>query len=79
MKKIAKTLILATVFMFSTALTACGGNNSEDGPSGGDDLTVTFRLNYKKNSAEDVFKEVTVKKGECVDEPEEVPTSVLVS
>ena len=72
MKKIAKTLILATVFMFSTALASCG-SNGEEGGNGGDGLTVTFRLNYKKNSAEDVFKEVKVKKGECVDEPEEVP------
>ena len=71
MKKIAKTLLLAGLFSLTLGLASCGGNG-EGGKTGGD-LTVTFRLNYKKNSAEDVFKEVTVKKGECVEEPEEEP------
>ena len=77
MKKIAKTFIIATAFIFTTALTACsgggGGGSGSAGPSG-DDPVVTFRLNYKKNAQEDVWKEVTVKKGECVDEPEDEPT-----
>ena len=68
MKKIAKTFLFTTLLMFTTGLAACNGG----GDKGGDPV-VTFRLNYKKNSAEDVFKEVTVKKGECVDEPEEAP------
>ena len=71
MKKIAKTLFLAGLLSLTLGLASCGGNGGEGGKGG--DLTVTFRLNYKKNSAEDVFKEVTVKKGECVDEPEEEP------
>lgn len=75
MKKIAKTLIVATSFLFTAALAGCtqGGGNSGGGGGSGDDPVVTFRLNYKKNASEDVFKEVTVKKGECVDEPEEDP------
>ena len=68
--KIAKTLFLTGLLLFTTGLASCGGNG---GNTGGDPV-VTFRLNYKKNSAEDVFKEVTVKKGECVEEPEEEPT-----
>lgn len=74
MKKIAKTLFLAGLLSLTLGLASCnGGGEGEGGGKGGDDLTVTFRLNYKKNSAEDVFKEVSVKKGECVDEPEEEP------
>ena len=69
MKKIAKTFLFTTLLMFTTGLAACNGGG---GNKGGDPV-VTFRLNYKKNSAEDVFKEVTVKKGECVEEPEEDP------
>ena len=73
MKKIAKTLLLAGLLSLTLGLASCGNNpGGEEGPSG-DGCTVTFRLNYKKNSAEDVFKEVTVKKGECVEEPEEEP------
>ena len=70
MKKIAKTFLFTTLMMFTVGLTACNGGGG--GNKGGDPV-VTFRLNYKKNSAEDVYKEVTVKKGECVDEPEEDP------
>ena len=76
MKKILKTLFVTTAFIFASALTACnnGGEKSsvEDGGSG-DKLVVTFRLNYKKNSKDDVFKEVEVEKDQCVDEPEEDP------
>ena len=72
MKKIAKTLLFAGLLSLTLGLASCGGGNGEEGGKNGD-LTVTFRLNYKKNSEEDVFKEVTVKKGECVDEPEEEP------
>ena len=68
--KIAKTLFLTGLLLFTTGLASCGGNG---GNKGGDPV-VTFRYNYKKNSTEDVFKEVTVKKGECVEEPEEDPT-----
>ena len=72
MRKIAKTLLLTGMLSMSLGLAACG---SDGGPSGqsGSDPVVTFRLNYKKTAAEDVFKEVTVKKGECVEEPEEEP------
>ena len=73
MKKIAKTLLLAGLLSLTLGLASCGNNPSGEEGSSGDGCTVTFRLNYKKNSAEDVFKEVTVKKGECVEEPEEVP------
>ena len=75
MKKIAKTFILTTALLLTGALAGCsgGGNGGSQGGGSGDDPVVTFRLNYKKNSAEDVFKEVTVKKGECVDEPEDEP------
>ena len=69
--KITKTLFLAGLLLFTTGLASCGGNG-EGGKTGGDPV-VTFRLNYKKNSADDVFKEVTVKKGEFVEEPEEQP------
>ncbi|MCQ2800641.1 MAG: InlB B-repeat-containing protein [Bacilli bacterium] len=73
MRKIAKTFVLAGMLSLTLGLAACGGGSGEsDGPSGGDP-EVTFRLNYKKNSEEDVFKKVTVKKGECVEEPEEEP------
>ena len=67
--KIAKTVFLTGLLLFTTGLTACGNG----GGNNGGDPVVTFRLNYKKNSAEDVYKEVTVKKGECVEEPEEDP------
>ena len=76
MKKIAKTFIIATAFIFTSLLAGCaggGGDGDNSGAPSGDDPVVTFRLNYKKNSAEDVWKEVTVKKGECVDEPKEEP------
>ena len=66
--KIAKTLFLTGLLLFTTGLASCNG------AGGNGDPVVTFRLNYKKNSKEDVFKEVTVKKGECVEEPEEEPT-----
>lgn len=69
MKKIAKTFLFTTLLLFTTGLAACNGG----GDKGGDPV-VTFRLNYKKNSADDVYKEVTVKKGQCVEEPEEEPT-----
>ena len=68
--KIAKTLFLTGLLLCSAGLTACGGGGNG---GGGSDPVVTFRYNYKKNSAEDVFKEVTVKKGECVEEPETDP------
>ena len=83
MKKILKTLFVTAAFIFASGLSACNANTSS---SKGDDavdsgsevvaneVTVTFRLNYKKNSAEDVFKEETIKKGECVDEPKTDPT-----
>ena len=67
MKKIAKTLLFTGLLLFTTGLASCNG------AGGGKDPVVTFRLNYKKNAKEDVFKEVTVKKGECVEEPEEDP------
>ena len=67
MKKIAKTFLFTTLLLFTTGLAACNGGEKSGDP------VVTFRLNYKKNSADDVFKEVTVKKGECVEEPEEQP------
>jgi uncharacterized repeat protein (TIGR02543 family) len=68
MKKIAKTLLFSGLLLFTTGLAACGGGEGNKG------TTVTFRLNYKKNASEDVFLEVPVKKGQCVDEPEEEPT-----
>lgn len=68
--KIAKTLFLTGLLLCTTGLASCGHNGG--GNTGGDPV-VTFRLNYKKDSKEDVFKEVTVKKGDCVDEPEEEP------
>ena len=68
MKKIAKTLLFTGLLLFTTGLASCNGG------AGGGDPVVTFRLNYKKNAKEDVYKEVTVKKGECVEEPEEEPT-----
>ena len=83
MKKILKTLFVTTAFIFALGLSACNANNNS---SKGDDavdsgsevvaneVTVTFRLNYKKNSTEDIFKEETIKKGECVDEPETNPS-----
>ena len=67
MKKIAKTLLFTGLLLFTTGLASCGG------AAGNGDPVVTFRLNYKKNAKEDVFKEVTIKKGECVEEPEEDP------
>ena len=66
MKKIAKTFLFTTVLLFTTGLASCGA-------AGSGDPVVTFRLNYKKNAKDDVYKEVTVKKGECVEEPEEDP------
>ena len=72
MRKIAKTLLLTGMLSMSLGLAACGSNSRSSGQSGSDPV-VTFRLNYKKTAAEDVFKEVTVKKGECVEEPEEEP------
>ena len=54
MRKIAKTFVLAGMLSLTLGLAACGGGSGEsDGPSGGDP-EVTFRLNYKKNSEEDV-------------------------
>ena len=67
MKKIAKTLLFTGLLLFTTGLASCNG------AAGGGDPVVTFRLNYKKNAKEDVYKEVTVKKGECVEEPKENP------
>lgn len=72
MKKIAKTMFLTGLLSLALGLASCNGGGGEGGKTGGDPV-VTFRLNYKKNSAEDIFKEVTVKKGECVEEPEEEP------
>ena len=76
MTKIAKKLFVTAALLFSTALTACGGGNKGEEKSGGGetggDPVVTFRLNYKTGEA-DIFKTVTVKKGECVEEPEEAP------
>ena len=72
MRKIAKTLLLTGMLSMSLGLAACGSDSGSNGQSGSDPV-VTFRLNYKKTAAEDVFKEVTVKKGECVEEPEEEP------
>ena len=48
--KIAKTVFLTGLLLFTTGLTACGNG----GGNNGGDPVVTFRLNYKKNSAEDV-------------------------
>ena len=67
MKKSAKTLLFTGLLLFTTGLASCNQGG------GGGDPVVTFRLNYKKNAKDDVFKEVTVKKGECVAEPEEDP------
>ena len=71
MRKIAKTLLLTGMLSMTVGLASC--NTSSGSSETGSDPVVTFRLNYKKTAAEDVFKEVTVKKGECVDEPEEDP------
>ena len=68
MKKIAKTLLFSGLLLFTTGLAACNGGGGSKG------MTVTFRLNYKKNASEDVFLEVPVKRGQCVEEPEDEPT-----
>ena len=71
MKKIAKKLIVSLALVFATGLTACGNKGGESGSEeAGGDPVVTFRLNYKTGEA-DIYKQVTVKKGECVEEPEE--------
>ena len=55
MRKIAKTLLLTGMLSMSLGLAACGSNSDPSGQSGSDPV-VTFRLNYKKTAAEDVFK-----------------------
>ena len=82
MKKILKTLFVTAAFIFASGLAACNSSSSgsKNNESAGQDseveedkITVTFRLNYKKNSAEDVFDEVKIDKGTCVEEPETNP------
>ena len=84
MKKILKTLFVTTAFIFASGLAACNstasnsGKNKNEGSEQSSEVeenkvTVTFRLNYKKNSADDVFKEETIDKGTCIDEPENDP------
>ena len=72
MRKIAKTLLLTGMLSMTLGLASCNNGNGKSGEAGADPV-VTFRLNYKKTAADDVFKEVTVKKGECVEEPKEEP------
>ena len=70
MRKIAKTLLLTGMLSMSLGLAACGSDSGSNGQSGSDPV-VTFRLNYKKTAAEDVFKEVTVKKGKFIEKTKE--------